>query len=76
MVTAQATAAQWGFNAALLSCPILWIIAGIIAFVVVVFVAVAAVNKFSGTSLTVLRSNCRCSICSSSIYTKHNDMAI
>nr|WP_236874768.1 tape measure protein [Clostridioides difficile] len=54
LVTAQATAAQWGFNAALLSCPIFWIIAGIIAFVVVVFVAVAAVNKFAGTSLTVL----------------------
>ncbi|HBF0969372.1 TPA: tape measure protein [Clostridioides difficile] len=54
LVTAQATAAQWDFNAALLSCPIFWIIAGIIAFVVVVFVAVAAVNKFSGTSLTVL----------------------
>ncbi|HBF3974272.1 TPA: tape measure protein, partial [Clostridioides difficile] len=54
LVTAQATAAQWGFNAALLSCPIFWIIAGILAFIVVVFVAVAAVNKFAGTSLTVV----------------------
>ncbi|HDF4106678.1 TPA: tape measure protein, partial [Clostridioides difficile] len=47
-------AAQYGLNTAILACPIFWIIAGIIAFVVVVFVAVAAVNKFAGTSLTVL----------------------
>ncbi len=52
--TLSATIATWGLNAALLSCPIFWIIAGIIAFVVVVFVAVAAVNKFAGTSLTAL----------------------
>ncbi|MCL6935705.1 tape measure protein [Clostridioides difficile] len=47
-------AAQYGLNTAILACPIFWIIAGIIAFVVAVFVAVAAVNKFAGTSLTVL----------------------
>ncbi|HBP9405892.1 TPA: hypothetical protein L6830_003602, partial [Clostridioides difficile] len=47
-------AAQYGLNTAILACPIFWIIAGIIAFVVVVFVAVAAVNKFAGTSLTAL----------------------
>ncbi|EIS9210336.1 tape measure protein [Clostridioides difficile] len=54
LVTAQATAAQWGLNAALLACPITWVVLGVIAFVVVVFVAVAAINKFAGTSLTVL----------------------
>ncbi len=52
--TQMATIAQYGLNTAILACPIFWIIAGIIAFVVVVFVAVAAVNKFAGTSLTVL----------------------
>ena len=52
--TQMATIAQYGLNAAILACPIFWIIAGIIAFVVAVFVAVAAVNKFAGTSLTVL----------------------
>ncbi|MGX4637206.1 tape measure protein [Clostridioides difficile] len=47
-------AGQWIANEAMLACPIFWIIAGILAFVVVVFVAVAAINKFAGTSLTAL----------------------
>lgn len=34
MATAQATAAQWGFNASLLSCPILWVIMIIGAIIV------------------------------------------
>ncbi|HBF6827918.1 TPA: tape measure protein [Clostridioides difficile] len=50
--TQMATIAQYGLNTAILACPIFWIIAGIIAFVVVVFVAVAAVNKFAGTSIS------------------------
>ncbi|EQJ42130.1 tape measure domain protein [Clostridioides difficile P23] len=52
--TLSATIATWGLNAALLACPITWVVLGILAFVVVVFVAVAAVNKFAGTSLTAL----------------------
>ncbi|MDV9760341.1 tape measure protein [Clostridioides difficile] len=52
--TLSATIATWGLNAALLACPITWVVLGILAFVVVVFVAVAAINKFAGTSLTVL----------------------
>ncbi|KAK2204605.1 hypothetical protein XC19_05610 [Clostridioides difficile] len=52
--TLSATIATWGLNAALLACPITWGVLGILAFVVVVFVAVAAVNKFAGTSLTAL----------------------
>ncbi len=52
MATASATAAQWGFNAALLACPITWIIIGIIAIIVVIYAAVAAVNHFAGTSLS------------------------
>lgn len=50
--TFAATAAQYGFNAALMACPITWIVIGIIAFVAAVYVAVAAVNKFSGTSIS------------------------
>lgn len=50
MATASATAAQWGFNAALLACPITWIIIAIIAVIVIIYLAVAAVNKFAGTS--------------------------
>ncbi|HGS8878973.1 TPA: tape measure protein [Clostridioides difficile] len=47
-------AGQWIANEAMLACPIFWIVAGILAFIVVIFVAVAAVNKFAGTSLTAL----------------------
>lgn len=44
------TAAQWGLNAALLACPITWIVAGIIAIIGIIYLAVAAVNRFAGTS--------------------------
>uniref|UniRef100_UPI002FCDD163 tape measure protein n=1 Tax=Clostridioides difficile TaxID=1496 RepID=UPI002FCDD163 len=47
-------AAQYGLNAALYACPLTWIALGFIAVIAVVFVAVAAINKFAGTSLTVL----------------------
>lgn len=52
LVTAEATAAQWGLNAALLSCPIFWIVTAIIALIVIFYVAIAAMNKFAGTSLS------------------------
>ncbi|MCC0671541.1 tape measure protein [Clostridioides sp. ES-S-0145-01] len=47
-------AAQYGLNAALYACPLTWIVLGFIAIIAVVFMAVAAINKFAGTSLTVL----------------------
>lgn len=50
--TFAATVAQYGFNAALLACPITWIVIGVIAFVAAIYVAVAAVNKFAGTSIS------------------------
>ncbi|MDK0695920.1 tape measure protein, partial [Clostridium perfringens] len=50
--TAIATAAQWGLNAALLACPITWIILAIILFIAIIYSAVAAVNHFAGTSLS------------------------
>ncbi|GJN65336.1 tape measure protein [Faecalibacterium gallinarum] len=50
--TAAATAAQYGFNAALLACPITWIIILIIALIALFYAAVAAVNKFAGTSVS------------------------
>ena len=46
------TAAQWGLNAALYSCPIVWIIILIIALVALFYAAVAAVNHFTGTSVS------------------------
>ena len=50
--TFAATAAQYGFNAALLACPITWIIILIIALIALFYVVVAAVNKFAGTSVS------------------------
>ena len=50
--TAAATAAQYGFNTALLACPITWIIILIIALIALFYAAVAAVNKFAGTSVS------------------------
>lgn len=50
--TFAAMVAQYGLNAALLACPITWIIIGVIAFVASIYVAVAAVNKFAGTSIS------------------------
>ena len=50
--TFGATAAQYGFNAALLACPITWIIIAVIALVAVIYAVVAAVNKFAGTSIS------------------------
>ena len=46
------TAAQYGLNAAMLACPITWIIMGIIALIAVFYAAVAAVNHFAGTSVS------------------------
>lgn len=46
------TVAQYGLNAALLACPVTWIVLGIIALVAVIYAAVAAVNKFAGTSVS------------------------
>ena len=44
------TVAQWALNSSFLACPITWIIAGIIAIIVIIYTAVAAVNKFAGTT--------------------------
>lgn len=48
---AEATA-QYGLNAALYACPIVWIIILIIALIALFYAAVAAVNKFAGTSVS------------------------
>lgn len=50
--TFAATAAQYGLNAALLACPITWIVVLVIALVVAFYAAVAAINHFAGTSLS------------------------
>lgn len=50
--TFAATAAQHGFNAALLACPITWIIIAVIALIAIVYAVVAAINKLQGTSVS------------------------
>lgn len=47
-----ATYAQYGLNAAIAACPITWIIGAIIALIVIFYLAVAAVNRFAGTSIS------------------------
>lgn len=50
--TATQTAEQYGLNAAMYACPLVWIIILIIALVALFYAAVAAVNKFAGTSVS------------------------
>lgn len=50
--TAAEIAAQNGLNAALYACPIVWIIVLVIALIALFYAAVAAVNKFAGTSVS------------------------
>lgn len=50
--TFTATAAQYGFNAALLACPLTWIVGLILVLVAAFYAGVAAVNHFAGTSIS------------------------
>ena len=47
-----ATVRQYGLNAALLACPITWIVAGIIAVITVIYLVVAAINKARNTTIS------------------------
>lgn len=46
--TFTATAAQYGLNAALMACPLTWIIILIIALIAIIYAVCAAVAKFTG----------------------------
>ena len=50
--TFAATAAQHGFNAALLACPITWIIIAIIAIIALIYAVVACINKARDTTIS------------------------
>ena len=50
--TFAATAAQYGFNAALLACPLTWILLIIIAVIAAIYAVVAAINKAKGTTVS------------------------
>ena len=50
--------AQNGLNAAMYACPIVWVIVLIIALIALFYAAVAAVNKFAGTSVSATGTIC------------------
>lgn len=50
--TMKATINQYGLNAAILACPITWIVGGLILLIATVYAGVAAFNKFAGTSVS------------------------
>lgn len=50
--TTTATGAQVGFNAALLACPLTWILLIIIAVIAAIYAVVAAINKAKGTTVS------------------------
>lgn len=53
-----ATAAQHGLNAALMACPLTWIILLIIALIAAFYAAVGAINHFAGTSISATGTIC------------------
>lgn len=50
--TFKATVIQHGFNAALMACPLTWIVLAIIAVVVAIYTVIAAINKAKGTTVS------------------------
>lgn len=50
--TFAATAAQYGFNAALLACPLTWIVIAIIAIIAIIYAVCEAVAKLTGVANT------------------------
>lgn len=52
MAKASATAAQYGFNAALLACPLTWILLIIIAVIAAIYMIVATINKLTGSTIS------------------------
>ena len=51
-VTFGATVQQYGLNAALLACPITWIVIGIFAIIAAIGIATAVINKVCDTSIS------------------------
>lgn len=46
------TVAQWALNTAMLANPITWVVIAIIALVVIIYTAIAAINHFTGASIS------------------------
>lgn len=56
--TFAATVEQYGFNAALLACPLTWIVIAIIAVIAIIYMAVAAVNHATGSTYSAMGIIC------------------
>lgn len=56
--TFMATASQYGFNAALLACPITWIIIAIIALIAILTAVIIKMNQFSDESVSAVEKVC------------------
>lgn len=52
--TFSATAAQYGFNAALYACPLTWILVAILLVVAAYFAVIAAINKVTGAHISAI----------------------
>ena len=52
--TIKATIAQYKLNAALLSCPLTWIIISIIVIIAILFAVVAIINKVTGAHISAV----------------------
>lgn len=50
--TVKATATQYGFNTALLACPVTWIILAIIVVIALLYSVVAVINHVKGTTIS------------------------
>lgn len=50
--TLAQTAATWGWNAALMACPITWVVLGIMALIAALYVGVGAFNYFTDSSVS------------------------
>ncbi len=48
--TKTASGAQVGLNAALMACPLTWIVGGIILLITAVYIVIGVINKLEGTS--------------------------
>lgn len=52
--TVAATAAQYGYNAALLACPITWVVIALVALIAMVFAAANSFNQMAGIANSAL----------------------
>ncbi len=50
--TETATGAQIGLNAALLACPLTWVVLAVIAVIAIFYAVIGVINKFAGTSIS------------------------